>query len=91
MAFKMKGPSGFQYRIKGKRKKAKESAGQSVESAARIGVQLDEKKLRKSYLHDLKATEAQVQESIAEKKGQTRKARRKRKKYDKQIQKMFNA
>ena len=90
MAFKMTN-SPYPYRIKGKRKKAKESARQSVEGAARIGVQLDEEKLFKQELHSLKATQAQIQAMDAEEKGKTRKARRKRKKQDRQTQKMMDA
>tara|TARA_Y100000004_G_scaffold82592_1_gene92630 strand:+ start:264 stop:533 length:270 start_codon:yes stop_codon:yes gene_type:complete len=89
MAFKLTNPP-FP-KIVGKRKKAKKSAKQSVERAARIGVGLDEKKLRKRELHNLKSTKALVQEIDAKNKGKTKKAKRKRKKYDKQIQKMFNA
>jgi|21_taG_2_1085346.scaffolds.fasta_scaffold222889_2 hypothetical protein len=90
MAFKLTNPP-FPYRIKGKRKKAKESARQSVEGAARLGAQLDEKKLFKQGLHSLKATQALGQSIEAKKKGKTNKAKRKRKRHDKQTQKMFNA
>jgi hypothetical protein len=89
MAFKLKNPP-FPL-IKGKRKKAKESAKQSAKAAARIGVSLDEKKLRKQELHNLKATQALGKSIEANEKGKTKKADRKLKKYDKQIQKMFNA
>ena len=78
-------------RIKGKRKKAKESARQSVEGAARIGKNLDEKKLFKQEFHNLKRMEAWGQEDEAREKGKTKKAARKRKKFDKHTKKMFSA
>ena len=90
MAFKLTN-SPYPYRIKGKRKKAKESARQSVEGAARMGTQLDEKKLFKQELHGLKAKQALGQSIEAKKKGKTKKAGRKREKYDEQTQKMFKA
>tara|TARA_R100000234_G_scaffold106165_1_gene76670 strand:+ start:489 stop:731 length:243 start_codon:yes stop_codon:yes gene_type:complete len=73
------------------RKKAKASAKKDAESAKRLGVSLDEKKLFKQNLHGLKATKALVQSLDAAKKGKTGKAKRKRKKYDRQTKKMFKA
>ena len=90
MAFKLTNPP-FPYRIKGKRKKAKESARQAMEGVARIGAKLDEKKLRKQEFHNLKRMEAWGQEDEAREKGKIKKADRKRKKFDKHTKKMFNA
>ena len=73
MAFKLTNPP-FP---KSKRKQAKDSAKQSVEGAAKLGVQLDEKKLFKQELHDLKRMKAL--------------AKGKHKKFEKHTKKMFNA